>query len=311
LGGDQENELGSKSIQVRLDELRDSDIRVRLGPLRKGHIAVIRRLNGSWPPILVDRNDFSVIDGRYRVVAAQELGHSEIAAQLFDGPSDAAYLEALRRNTAKGLLLTLQERENAALFLLRSRAYWSDRKIAEVCGLSPSTVGRLRNDTGECPDVQFGQLDKREGRDDRHRPIDMARARDRIRDALRENPGASLRTIARQVDCSPETVRSVRGRLQGAGESRSAGIRADLPPVGIARAESEPDLAMISMDDGVAFVTWFAQSDVNEELCRKYLTKVPLSRVYQIADEARRRADMWNAFARDLETRTNVRPDRS
>jgi hypothetical protein len=34
---------------------------------------------------------------------------------------------------------------------------------------------------------------------------------------------------------------------------------------------------------------------------------VPLSRIYEIADEARRRSDLWMRFARFLEARTAKR----
>jgi hypothetical protein len=296
-------------VKIELDRLSGSSVSLRVGPLRNDHVAVFRRLNGSWPPILVNRSDYSVIDGHYRIVAAQQLGHSEITAQLFEGSSDAAYLEALRRNTAKGLSLTLREREKAASFVLSSHSYWSDRRIAELCSLSPSTIGRLRSETS-CPGVQISQLDKREGRDDRHRPVDKVGVRNRIQNALRASPGASLRAIAQQVGCSPETVRAARARLHSEEQSGSScGAVLKCLEVSPANLGNEADLAIMSMDEGVAFAEWFAHSDVKEEDSRRYLTKVPLSRIYQIADEARRRASIWTAFARDLEARTNVRSE--
>src|SRR5262249_45270348 len=119
-----------------------------------------------------------------------------------------------------GLPLTLPERERAAGRILRLHRQWADRRIAEVCGLSPTTVARIRSSaalassgTSRRPTNQSGQLDKRIGRDRRLRPVDSSPLRHRIADALRANPAASLRVVAAKVGASPETVRRVRDRL--------------------------------------------------------------------------------------------------
>ena len=56
------------------------------------------------------------------------------------------------------------------------------------------------------------QLDARTriGRDNKWRPVHSASVRSRVAEALREHPGASLRTVAKSVGVSPETVRIVR-----------------------------------------------------------------------------------------------------
>ena len=299
---------GSEPVRIRLDQVRGPDFALRLGPIRDAHVAWFRRLNGNWPPILVSRNNYSLIDGYYRLVAAQQLGYTEVTAYLFDGPSDAAYLEALRRNMTRGLPLTLREREHAASCILEVHLDWSDRRIAELCLLAPSTISRLRSDVA-CPTVQNEQLDKREGKDDRHRPVDPAGARFRVREAVLANPGASLREIARLVECSPETVRTVRGQLAIARQNASSEPSLPDDQEGRHSARSETiDRALNATDDGAAFVTWFTATAVSNEDCFRHLTSVPLSRVYEIADEARRRANIWITFARDLENRTSSAP---
>jgi hypothetical protein len=54
-----------------------------------------------------------------------------------------------------------------------------------------------------------------------------------------------------------------------------------------------------------AFSAWFSGADVGDEWS-DHVAVVPLSRVYEIADEARRRAKSWTRFAEALELRTSA-----
>src|SRR5262245_43183298 len=105
-------------------------------------------LAGHWPPILVGRADHRVIDGVHRVVAARRLGWARVEALFFDGGPDDALIEFVRRNVHHGLPLTLRERKHAAERILGAQPRWSDRRVAELCGISPKTVGRLRRSEG-------------------------------------------------------------------------------------------------------------------------------------------------------------------
>ena len=67
------------------------------------------------------------------------------------------------------------------------------------------------------------------------------------------------------------------------------------------------DRALVSCDGGEDFVEWFERTTVAEPDCRTHVDKVPLSRVYDVADEARRRSDLWMRFARSLEARSGKR----
>ena len=71
-----------------------------------------------------------------------------------------------------------------------------------------------------------------------------------------------------------------------------------------ARAESwTSDQALTASPEGADFAQWFAEGDVGHDW-QKYVGSIPLSRVYEVVDEARRRAAAWSAFARMLECRT-------
>ena len=264
------------------------------------HIDQLVGLGGSWPPIVVGRNGI-VIDGTHRVAAARRLGLARIEALLFSGSADAAFVEFVRRNVAHGLLLTLGERKRAAARVLRSHPRWSDRRVAEVCGLSPKTVGRLRTEAG-CPSEESSQVDARVGRDERVRPVRREPVRARVLAALQSHPEGSLRQVAAVAGVSPETVRLVRMNLTKTPRSAETYDTSDTADPMVWR----DDPALASCAQGEAFLEWFERTAVNEaDLTR--VGSVPLSRTYEIADEARRRADIWRHFASSLEGRTTRR----
>jgi ParB-like chromosome segregation protein Spo0J len=301
--------LGVAVSQVEVMERSPAPVMVPVADLAAGslfrdggvcpeHVERLVGLGGAWPPIVVMRTGGLIVDGAHRAAAARRLGLARLEAVLFDGSVEEAFVEFLRRNVAHGLLLTLPERKQAALRLLRVHRAWSDRRVAELCGISPKTVGRLRADTGGCPTEEDPQLDTavRVGRDERARPVRRGPVRSRVVEALRAQPNASLRMIAAAVGVSPETVRLVRMNLAELPET-------DAP---IARAETpawQADAALASAADGKDFVAWFEQTAVTAgDLAR--VGTVPLSRVYELADEARRRSELWLRLARALEART-------
>jgi len=282
----------------------------RSGGLCPDQVDRLVELGGAWPPLLVHRCGHVLIDGQHRLEAARRLGLRRIEAELFDGTPQEAFIEFVRRNVTHGLTLTLGERKQAAMQVLRVNHSWSDRRIAELCALSPKTVGRLRLSVGASPrgDVSDSDDVVRWGRDDRRRPVRRGAVRARVVDALREQPDASLRTIATAVGVSPETVRLVRLNLAqvpaAAGEDLADDpVAGDVEELMAWRA----DAALTSSCEGDDFLVWFERSAIAEpDLDRA--GSVPLSRVYVIADEARRRADMWMRFARSLEARPGRTP---
>jgi hypothetical protein len=262
------------------------------------HVDQLVALGGSWPPIVVMRGSGLVVDGAHRVVAARRLGLARVEAVPFDGTVEDAFVEFVRRNVAHGLLLTLPERKRAATRVLRAHGSWSDRRIAALCGLSPKTVGRLRVD-GRCPTEEDRQWDAvRVGRDDRARPARRGSVRGRVVEALQAQPTASLRAIAAAVGVSPETVRLVRLNLA----EMSVPVEAAMAPTATEPASWRADDALVSSEQGEDFLAWFERTAVaGPDLARA--AAVPLSRVYELADVARRRAQTWMQLARLLEAR--------
>jgi hypothetical protein len=209
------------------------------------------------------------------------------------------------------LPLSLAERSWAARRLLSSQPDRSDRATAAICGLDHKTVARLR-DQVRSPSGEIPRSDVRIGRDHRARPIDAAGLRIRIAAALADAPEESLRQIAHRVGASPETVRDVRARLARGDDPVPSGARhvADPPlppPPPVVWPAWAADTACRSVPDAAEFGAWFDQGAASLDW-RRFVEVVPLSRVYEIADQARAYADAWRHFAEALERRTRQGP---
>jgi ParB-like chromosome segregation protein Spo0J len=301
-------------VWLDLEDLR-SGFWPRSRGLDSSHVAALAELEGQWPPILVRREDFSVIDGNHRVAAARSIGQGRVAAVLFEGTSDEAWCEAIHRNTQHGLPLRLDDRRRAAQELLTKCPAWSDRHIAEICGLAPGTVGRLRLTSG----TGLPHGPQRVGRDGRLRPVRSESNHQRILDAIRAHPQSSLRAIAHEVGTSAETVRRVRRKLCEVGQDasepeRTASSAGNVVTLTWPQPQTEPgyvppptDPALASTPEGSLVASWLDRTDVQDDW-QIHVLAVPFSRVYEVADEARRRARSWNQFADALERRARIRP---
>jgi hypothetical protein len=297
-------------FEIALDELT-LGIAVRCGGLHEDHVRALTELDGAWPPILVWGDVNLVVDGAHRVSAARRLERGTVTAVRFAGTADEAFVEAIRSNVTHGLPLTLAERIAAVLGVLERHPEWADRRISGVCALSARSVARLRREQSVDPALTMPAV--RVGRDGRARPLEPAAVRTRILHALAAHPEGSLRAIAAEVGASHETVRCVRNALRAAPAARETEIAAEeqppasVPPPVRLQPRSGPaptawsaDAALASSLPGQDFAAWFETSAPGEEW-RRYLAAVPLSRIYEVADEARGRAAAWSSFAQSLE----------
>jgi hypothetical protein len=230
-------------------------------------------------------------------------------------------IEFVRRNVHHGLPLTLRERKWAAGRVLGVHPHWSDRRIAGICALSPKTVGRLRLVSGETSSEEIPQLDTqmRMGRDNRLRPVNSVSVRERVAEAIRAQPDASLRSVAASVGVSPETVRSVRLSLTRPtvveDTSSVDPVADDAVDEGVTDGiESEAcsssgfpgrGLAVVRDDTHMPaeLVTWFNRTEVITDECLHWAEAVPAVCIEAVSAEARRRADVWLDFARNLDSR--------
>jgi ParB-like chromosome segregation protein Spo0J len=280
--------------RLPLDKLRLGRS-VRADGLDEGHLELIQQLEGDWSPILVLRPEMLIVDGHYRYLAAKRLGYKELECEFFDGSSDDAFIEAIQRNCEHGLPLSLKERRAAAAQVLAIHEDWSDRRIGKLCGLSHTTVTKVRSER-----VRPEGFARRKGLDERFRPSSRDKAREAAIAALRENPVASLRQIARMTGSSPETVRTIKKRMFASQEPPTACVRSQT--LSAVASPMTGDLAFASTETGLAFAAWFERGEDVVEW-RNHIEAIPLSRLYEVVDQARKRSVEWARFADELARR--------
>jgi ParB-like chromosome segregation protein Spo0J len=274
-------------------------VQLRRGKVNREHLNAIALSEGGWPPIIVRRADNTIVDGHYRYLAARQLGMSHVDCAYFEGGEESAFLEALRQNSFHGLPLCLSDREAAAKQVLALHPEWSDRRIGATCGLAPGTVGRIRIYLASAS-ADAGQPPARVGRDGKRRPVDPQATRSRIVTVLSDQPNGSLRDVARIAGASPATVRAVKRERELAAMQQSPSPSD--APVTLCSTGWSSDAAVLSSTHGESFARWFERTSIGDEWV-ELVSDLPISRIYEVADEARRRAAEWSEFASAVEAR--------
>lgn len=100
------------------------------------------------PPVVVfhDGTDHWLADGFHRYHAHRKAKRKDIAADVREGTRRDAVLFSVGANAAHGLRRTNDDKRRAVLTLLEDAEWskWSDRQIAEACGVSVPFVGAVR-----------------------------------------------------------------------------------------------------------------------------------------------------------------------
>ncbi len=313
--------VGPDVHTVPLNALRPADSPRLVGEDTE-HMRVLAESDRPLPPILVHRATMRVIDGMHRLGAARMREQEHIQVVFFDGSDEDAFVMAVRANVAHGLPLSYADREAAVTRIVVSHPDWSDRAIASATGLAARTVATIRGRIDGLPATT-----SRVGRDGRVRPLDSTDGRRVASQLIASFPEASLREVARAAGISPATVRDVRARIQRGEdpvpERRAASNREIRAPV--RRAPAEPagdDLDRLSTDErnallqgleqdpslrfaesGRRVLRWLFWRVIAEEEWRDIVTAVPPHSVYILAGLARRCANEWHEFAKQLERR--------
>lgn len=129
--------------------------------------------NGAvFPPIVVfhDGTDYYMADGFHRIMAASRNGFKDISADVRKGTKQDALIYALGANVANGLRRTNPDKRRCVEIALREFPDWSDRKIAEVCGVSDHTVGNVRKEKNDSCENFAPDRTTRTGRDGKQYP---------------------------------------------------------------------------------------------------------------------------------------------
>lgn len=291
------------------------------------HVRLLADVLPGLPPILVHRPTMKVIDGMHRLRAAKLRCQEQIAVEFFDGDQADAFVLAVKMNVEHGLPLPLADRKTAAQRIIESRPEWSDRRIASTTGLAAKTVADIRRHHS-ASDGTPGKA--RIGKDGRLRPVDSSEGRRAAGRLIRENPGLSLRHVARAAGISPETARDVRHRLNRGEELLPTPLgkrrRADRcmqrkhpgrePAVQSAamdftgylallrRLKEDPSVRLTAT--GRTLIRLMQMHSVDEEIWTRIADNLPGHCREQIAYAARYCAQIWQAFADQVERKAAV-----
>jgi DNA-binding NarL/FixJ family response regulator len=257
------------------------------------HVAALADVFDDLPPVIVHASTNRLIDGAHRLRAAIVLGRRTIRGRLWEGSDTAAEIEAIHQNVTHGKGLTRRDRENAVRRVLQLQPDWSDRRVAHVCGVAPPTVTSTRR----CVSAEDRPTERRVGRDGRARAIDPAAIRRRIAEIIDVASGLSDREVARRASGSQATVRDVRSRL-ARGESVLP-TRMQRNPV----QELVSAAALRSDATLTAFADWLARTTIDDADWMAFVDVVPVGRIYELTDEARRRSTSWRLLAEALDRR--------
>ncbi|MFL6125204.1 ParB/RepB/Spo0J family partition protein [Actinophytocola sp.] len=291
------------------------------------HTQLLAETDEPLPPILVHRSTMRVIDGAHRYRAARLRGWQTITVRFFDGTEEEAFIQAVMRNTAHGLPLSLSDRKAAALRILNSHPSWSNRRIGAATGLSDKTIRTIRRDsTAEDP-----QSNMRIGRDGRIRPVDRHAGRRRAQEVLARSPNATLREVASKTGISVSTARDVREqanrgekcsvphpRSETTGETKReperrnevAGTavgdsisRKDLRAI-LERLKNDPSLKFSESGRNLLRLLYSGMVDAKD--LRDLLDTLPPHCTGLVAQIARGCAEAWQGFATALEERSTT-----
>jgi hypothetical protein len=279
------------------------------------------------PPILVDRRTMQVIDGMHRLMAASLKGQETVDVEFFDGSPADAFLLAVEANVTHGLPLSLADRRAAAERIIALHPHMSDRGVGESAGLAARTVAVIRRRSADAG----SQLNARVGRDGKVRPLNGAEGRRRAAALLVEQPGASLREVARGAGVSPATARDVRLRLErgeepapahqaeeaagspgpgpgpGPSPSPSPDERRPVPPTAVGALEKLlRDPALRHSEQGRRLLRVLQLSAVGAQEWPAAIAALPPHCAATVAQLTRQYGQMWLGFSQELEKRALI-----
>lgn len=315
-------------VELLVDSILPAEA-LRVNGLDAAHTELLVETDAVLPSILVHRATMRVIDGAHRIQAAKNKGAKVIRARFFDGTDGDAFVLAIKSNIAHGLALSLADRKAASRRVIMLHPQWSDRKVAEVTGLTHKTVGVIRRQLGG----EIPQSTARVGRDGRVRPLNGDVGRRRASELLRDNPNASQREVGRTTGISPSTVHDVRRRLRDGedpipprhhtdpNETAESTVLSTSRPGPATRPDSvtqapgswtalirrltaDPSLRL--SESGRTLLRWLTASPRSAEESTRLARSIPEHSVPVIAALARQNAHNWQILAARLDHRLHA-----
>ena len=199
------------NTQARLN-LSDDAIDQYWKTITDGHINELPACD-----VFFDGSKYWIGDGWQRYEAHKKAGIKTLYVRLRRGTERDARIFACGANKKHGVRMTRADRRHAVELMLKDPEVvaWSDRKIAEHCGVEHHTVSSIRRElfegtessTGEFPQLssESGEAGKRVGRD----------GKSRKQPTPKDGPSASKRESAATEDDTAAPPAAERAKKSG------------------------------------------------------------------------------------------------
>ena len=219
-----------KKAAIAIRRLRLSQIRTNAGTQSRVQIDeptvadyAERMIAGDrFPPVVVffDGCDYILSDGFHRFRAARQARFETIQADVRRGTRTDALKFSLAANHSHGLRRTNADKQHAIEIALKEFTDWSDRRIADLVGVTQPTVSAQRRELKDfisCDEGRLGRDGKRRRLPTPSNPILKAQTLPLV--TGNGHDGAAQRAvleIARQLACLEDAIRAALARYPDA-----------------------------------------------------------------------------------------------
>ena len=142
-----------KAVPVAINLIRivaESQSRATTDPRTVEEYAQAWRSDAEFPPVdlFVEGSVYYPGDGMHRILAAKLAGRAAILAYVYRGNEREAFLFGCASNHTHGLRRSNADKRHMVSRMLNDSEWvkWSDRRIAEQCGVSAQFVTNVRNE---------------------------------------------------------------------------------------------------------------------------------------------------------------------
>ena len=226
-------------------------------------------INGDqFPPVDVFVDDHAVphvADGHHRVLAAIQAGKVTIPVNVHEGGIREAILFACGANGNHGLRRTNEDKRKAVGLLLADDTWrgWSDRKIAEACGVTHPFVASLRPQLETVTSSPAKEpATTRIGRDNRKRK----KPKRRTKLKLANLPDPDSAPAADAPASEPQTIPVVESVVVVMPAPPASETHVDDPPPASPESLPPPDLKALEIFREISFQLTHYFADVAPEL---------------------------------------------
>jgi hypothetical protein len=156
-------------VKLKIDLLRDdggTQPRAKIDESVVAEYAEAMRGGAQFPPVVAfyDGSEYWLADGFHRGTAAALAGLEEIEVEVKTGTQEDAidYAMSAIPNSKHGLRESPEDRHRRVETMIRRKGAWSNRQIAEWCGVSE---GSVRNVKGTCVNYAPERVKGRDGKE--------------------------------------------------------------------------------------------------------------------------------------------------